>query len=38
MKRIKCIVRESKVGETTDALKGLNVSDVTVTARPDCQQ
>lgn len=31
MKLVKCIIRESKVDETTDALKGLDVSGVTVT-------
>ena len=31
MKLVKCIVREGKVDETTDALKGLDVSGLTVT-------
>ena len=31
MKLIKCIVREHKVDETTDALKAINVTGITVT-------
>ena len=34
MKLVKCIVREVKVDETTDALKQIDVSGVTVTRVP----